>query len=544
MNTITHIVQIFLDIERPNRDIYNLDLPLDWVKKRIEFFNRFTLPSLLNQTFQDFRIFLICGNKHKAYTSNLKWNKRIELCYGKGKTGTITTDPGYPQPAMKIEEFETIDTDYIVITRVDSDDMLHKTAMEDVRSYTESILPVKERRCLIFRKYLIWDMVSGFIRPLHGKASPPFITHIFPKGIYQDYWKFAGQHFVNHRFMGGGESGTIELPTDKICAIKHEENISRIKKNKSLIILNKEEKDKLAQEQLHFIFNKQEMYEALRNFSVNKEDVEGYGVYKKHSIVRSIGEKIDIIFLTCNQSEMSIKSLDKLKKNTRQPFRLIWIDNGSHSLHYQRIRTKVSEFENKSFRFGVNRFYARAINQGITLSSAKYIVTLSNDVFVTDDWLTKLVSIMEKNPKIGLLSPLTDKIGSVAPNAKNAIARFKLPVDGGPLRQINRLEEKFGRCLTDVSMFCAIIRREVIEKIGMLDERFFILGNDDDYCDRVRLSGYMTGVCLNCFVYHQHGVTKNAVFSIKSPERAAIKRDHQALLREKRRERATMGILR
>jgi len=543
MNTITHVVQIFLDIERPNSDIYNLDLPLEWVKKRIEFFNHFTLPSLLNQTFQDFRIFLICGNKHKAYTSSFEWNKRVELCYGKGRKGTITTDPGYPQPGLKIDNFKTIDTDYIAITRVDSDDMLQRTAMEDVRSYTESILPLEKRRCLIFRKYLSWDLVSGFIQPLHGKASPPFITHIFPKSIYEDYWIFAGQHFVNHRLMGGRESDTIELPPDKICAIKHEENISRIKKNKSLIILNKEEKDKLAQEQLHFIFDKQEMYEVLRNFSVNKEDVEGYGTYRKHSIVRSIGEKVDIIFLTCNQSEMSIKSLAKLKENTRQPFRLIWIDNGSHSLHYQRIKAKVSEFENKSFRFNVNRFYARAINQGIILSSAKYIVTLSNDVFVTDNWLTKLVSIMEKHPNVGLLSPLTDKIGSVAPNAKNAIVKFKLPINGRPLKQINGLTERFGRCLTDVSMFCAILRRDVIEKIGMLDERFFILGNDDDYCDRVRLGGYMTGLCLNCFVYHKHGITKNAVFSVNGPERAAIKRDHQALLREKRRERAMTGTL-
>jgi GT2 family glycosyltransferase len=92
-------------------------------------------------------------------------------------------------------------------------------------------------------------------------------------------------------------------------------------------------------------------------------------------------------------------------------------------------------------------------------------------------------------------------------------------------------------------MFCAIIRREVIEKIGLLDERFFILGNDDDYCDRVRLSGSMTGVALNCFVYHRHGVTKNAIFSVSSPERAAIKRNHQALLREKRHDRATTRAL-
>ena len=88
-----------------------------------------------------------------------------------------------------------------------------------------------------------------------------------------------------------------------------------------------------------------------------------------------------------------------------------------------------------------------------------------------------------------------------------------------------------------------MVRQGVIEKAGMLDERFFILGNDDDYCDRVRLAGYKTAVSLNCFVYHRHGATKNDVFPPGSPERMSIKRDHQALLVEKRRNRAMTGAL-
>ena len=259
--------------------------------------------------------------------------------------------------------------------------------------------------------------------------------------------------------------------------------------------------------------------------------------------MRPVREKVDIIFLTHNQSDMSLKCLDALKENTRHPFRLIWIDNGSDLEHYENVRDRVSEFENISFRFAVNRFYARAVNQGIILSDTRYVVTLSNDVFVTDNWLSKLVSIMENYPKVGLLSPLTDNIGSPAPNAREAIVQFNLPVNGGSLEQINELEERFGNCFELVSMFCAMIRRDAIEKIGLIDERFFILANDDDYCDRIRLSGYETGVCLNCFVRHTHEATKNTVFRPGSPERIAIKRDHQALLREKRRERAIMGRL-
>jgi len=538
MSTITHIVQIFLDIERPNSDIYNLDLPLDWVKKRIELFNQFTLPSLLNQTFQDFRIFLICGNKHETYTSKLKWNKRIELCYGKGEKGTITQDPGYPQPGLKIEEFGKINTDYIAITRLDSDDMFHRDAMADVR---DNIIMTDERRCLIFKKYLLWNTVNHYLYPIHHKKSPPFITHIFPKAIYRNYDKFATQHFLNHRFAGGKLSETVELPADRVCVVNHEGNISRIKKNRRLTLLSKEERDELKKKESSYIYDVGGMANALRSFAVSRDDIQGDDA--KEKIILPSWEQADIILLTHNKSDMSLECLDALKKNTYHPFRLIWIDNGSDLAHYDRVRKKVKEFNHVIHKFEDNRFYARAINQGIILSNAKYIVTLSNDVLVSDGWLKKLLTIMEKDPKIGILSPLTNKIGSPICQVDYAIKKWRLPINGNYLKSINELPERFGITTSSISMFCAVLRSEVMDKIGLLDERFFILGNDDDYCDRARLAGFKTGICLNCFVLHEHGVTKDVIFPIESSARFAIKRDHQALLKEKRLLRGKTGCL-
>lgn len=533
MNTITHVVQIFLDIERPTRDRYNLELTLDWVKKRIEIFNKFTLPSLLNQSFQDFRIFLICGNKHKRYTSKVEWNKRVEICYGKGSEGTITTSPEHGKPSLRVEKYLEIDTDYLAITRLDSDDMFHRDAMADVR---DNIIMSDERRCLVFKKYLFWDIVNRYVKSIHHKHSPPFFTHIFPKVIYKDYDKFAAKHFISHRFAGGKLRETVELPADRVCVINHEDNISRVKKNRRLKLLNKEERDGMKINKSYYIYDAERMIPILRDFSVKKSDIQGDGVIER-TILPS-WEKADIVFLTHNNSAMSIKCLNALKKHTRHPFRLIWIDNGSTRTHYERVREKVEEFDNIIHKFTENRFYARAVNQGIIMSNAKYIVALSNDVLVTEGWLKKLLTAMEKNPDIGLLSPLTDKIGSATCLASDAIQRWRLPVNGNYNREINKLPDRVGNTQSSISMFCAVIRSELAEKIGLLDERFFILGNDDDYCDRARLAGFKTSVCLNCFVYHEHGATKNVIFKPGSPERMAIKRDHQALLREKRSLRA------
>jgi len=262
-----------------------------------------------------------------------------------------------------------------------------------------------------------------------------------------------------------------------------------------------------------------------------------------NTTINLVEERVDIIFLTHNMSEMSLECLDALKENTHHPFRLIWIDNGSERFHYVGIREKVEEFNHLAHRFEVNRFYAKAINQGLVLSDARYIVALSNDVFVTSGWLKKLISVMENNPNVGLLSPLTDKIGLPVCRADYAADKWKLDIRGSFSTDINKLPE---RCVTtqdDISMFCSMIRKEVIEKIGLLDERFFILANDNDYCDRVRLAGFDTAVCLNCFVYHKHSVTKDSVFPPGSIGRMAIKRDHQALLAEKRLIREKTGRL-
>jgi len=484
MSTITHIVQIFLDIERPNRDIYNLDLPLEWVKKRIELFNHFTLPSLLNQTFQDFRIFLICGNKHKAYTSKLKWNKRVELCYGKGKEGTITQDPGYPKPGLKIEEFGKIDTDYIAITRLDSDDMFHRDAMADVR---DNVIMTEARSCLMFRKYLIWDRVNRFIYPIHHKPSPPFYVHVFPKAIYKNYAEFASQHFVGHRYAVPRTSATKELPANRVCVVHHKSNISRIKKNKPLTAFTSTHEEKLKKREDYF-FTKIDMDVILKDFSVSPSIVDGEDGGQRS--IYQIRERVDVIFITYNQAEMSLRCLDALKKNTRVPIRLIWIDNGSDMEDHRVVREKVEQFEHIAHRFNENRFYARAVNHGLILSHSRYVVTLSNDVFVTDGWLSKLMALTTADQKIGLISPLTDNIGSEAPKASVAIKRFALPLNGKPLSHINTFALQYGDCTEDISMFCALINIDVVNKIGLLDERFFILGNDDDYCDRIRPVSY------------------------------------------------------
>jgi len=249
--------------------------------------------------------------------------------------------------------------------------------------------------------------------------------------------------------------------------------------------------------------------------------------------------KIDIALLGWNFPMMTLNCLKAVKEKTFMPYRIIYIDNGSNRQNFEMVKNCVETFKDHTiFRFDENQYYAKGTNKGIELSTSKYVVTLSNDVTVTKRWLTKLVSIMEKQPEIGLLSPLTDNVGSNCPRASLTVPAYRLLKLGEPYEKVNKLPSRFIYCNTNVSMFCAVLRRKMVNKIGLLDERLTCYGNDDDYNDRVRHSGYKSAVALNCFVYHIHNITKNQVFSVA--EKRVIRPAHRLIIEEKRRQRAGM----
>ena len=249
--------------------------------------------------------------------------------------------------------------------------------------------------------------------------------------------------------------------------------------------------------------------------------------------------KVDIVLLSWNFPDMTLKCLRTLRKETQIPYRLIWVDNGSEEENYGRVKRYIEAHfdEPIMFRFDNNRYYAESTNKGIKLSDSKYVVTLSNDVFVTRNWLGKLIRILDHEPKIGLLSPMTDNIGSNGPRASMTVPKFDLLREGEPYEKINELPSRFAYCEDHVSMFSAVLRKTMINEIGLLDERFTCYGNDFDYNDRIKQAGWKTAVALNCFVYHLHKATKEVVFS-DLEERKKVRAAHKALLREKQEARA------
>jgi len=241
---------------------------------------------------------------------------------------------------------------------------------------------------------------------------------------------------------------------------------------------------------------------------------------------------IDVIIPTYMNDNLTIRCLQSVIKYTKITYKIIWIDDGSSIESYNKVFEflKNSQIEFQPHRFSENKGPATAINQGLKMAQSKYIALLNNDVVVTQGWLGKLIMALESSGTIGLVGTVADHTSSVC-NYEKVLGPIK--IEGKPEDYFNNHPFEIRIVGTNISYHCVAIKKEVIEKIGYLDDRFYAGGEDDDYNDRIRLARYHVAVCINCFVFHDHHATLNLIPNIQERRRQNV-----ALLKRKRAERA------
>lgn len=114
--------------------------------------------------------------------------------------------------------------------------------------------------------------------------------------------------------------------------------------------------------------------------------------------------KIDIVFTTWKREKISDLALTALKRNTRTPYRLIIIDNGSNDINRSLYNQQADIYVRLDRNMGLE--YAKWL--GMTFVESPYFVSMDNDILVYDykeqDWLSQLRDLMNKNPDYGAIS--------------------------------------------------------------------------------------------------------------------------------------------
>ncbi len=219
---------------------------------------------------------------------------------------------------------------------------------------------------------------------------------------------------------------------------------------------------------------------------------------------------VSIIALSFNQIEYTENFVESVFKYTKIPFELILIDNASSEETVGRIRQlEKSHKELKVIYNNENCGFPAGINQAIMSASGNYILVANNDILVTEGWLERMLEVAESSNAIGIVGPISNSVSGfqLDKEAKYDSIESMYEYAANVTEKNKGQVEEFPR----IAFLCTLIKREVINKIGGLDERF-APGNfeDDDFCLRAQLAGYKTVIAQDVFIHHFGSVSFKA----------------------------------
>ncbi len=206
-----------------------------------------------------------------------------------------------------------------------------------------------------------------------------------------------------------------------------------------------------------------------------------------------------------------------VEKKPDLPFEIIIIDNGS-KMPFGYV---IKEFEKLlNIRLVINRRnlgYARAVNQGLEIASGEYILIINPDILITTDAIEKMIDFFDKNEKIGIIAPQLLNFDNSIQYSCFRFPRFWTPfIRRSFLKNISFGKREMERYLmidfdhseikeVDWVLGAAMmIKKSVIKKIGLLDERFFLYFEDVDWCRRIHSQGLKIIYFPESKFFHQY----------------------------------------
>jgi GT2 family glycosyltransferase len=216
--------------------------------------------------------------------------------------------------------------------------------------------------------------------------------------------------------------------------------------------------------------------------------------------------KLSVILLNYNGPRDTIECVESLRKSSFRDFDIVVVDNASSDSSVAALRagypdiTLIVNDHNLGFAGGNNVGIRHALQRG-----SKFMLLLNNDTTVDPNGLGVLSKTMEENPQVGIVG------GKIYYADRPNVIWFA----GGYFNINSGFGDHYGKAEEDVGQYnrarecdfitgcCMLIRREVCERIGLLDDSYFLYYEDVDFCTRARREGYGILYQPGAVIYHK-----------------------------------------
>ena len=227
---------------------------------------------------------------------------------------------------------------------------------------------------------------------------------------------------------------------------------------------------------------------------------------------------ISVIIVNYNGLKVLKRCLTSLLNTRYESFEIVLVDNCSTDGSVDVGKKLISKHPyHKIIQNKENIGFAEGSNIGAKFSCGDYIVFLNNDTEVEPDWLEELIKVMESDPSIGVCQSklLSFSNHHYFDSAGDIVDRYGVGIRRGgdwgeeDVGQYNKVEPIFS-----ARGAAMIVRRSVIEEIGLFDSFFSLTYTDIDFCWRIRLRGYKVVYVPKSIVYHIGKASTSAPASV------------------------------
>lgn len=230
---------------------------------------------------------------------------------------------------------------------------------------------------------------------------------------------------------------------------------------------------------------------------------------------------VSIVIVNWKTPELLAVLLDSIEREDEEhdSFEILVVDNNSQDGSVEMLKSRFPHAKLTENTDNVG--FSRGCNQVIPEARGKYVLLLNPDTQITKNAVSRLAKFLDDNPDCGAVGPkVLNSDGTL-----QLACRRSFPSIKASFFRLTYLSKVFPKSkffaeynlthanpdeqleVDALSGSCMMVRKSVIDKIGLLDEDIFMFGEDIDWCWRIKEQSLRVVYLPESVIYHVHGAS-------------------------------------